>query len=92
METGFGKVLGITDSEYEAVGAHICSHEEAIQKDIVCDPKIGDADYLEQMHEGQIIFGWVHATQNRDITDKILNSRLTAYAWESMFEIDRHVF
>lgn len=92
VESGFGRVLGIDDEEYEAVGCHICSHEEAIQKDIVCDPKIGDADYLEQMHEGQIIFGWVHATQNRDITDKILDSKLTAYAWEKMFEMGRHVF
>ena len=92
VESGFGKVLGIDDEEYEAAGCHICSHEEAIQKDIVCDPKIGDADYLERMHEGQIIFGWVHATQNRDITDKILGSKLTAYAWEKMFEMGRHVF
>lgn len=92
VETGFGSVLGIADKEYEAAGCHICSHAEAIQKDIVCDPKIGDADYLEQMHEGQTIFGWVHATQNRNITDKILSSKLTAYAWEKMFEMGRHVF
>lgn len=92
IETGFGKVLGIDDEEYVDAGCHICSHEEAIQKDIVCDPKIGDADYLEQMHEGQIIFGWVHATQNRDITDKILRGKLTVYAWEKMFEMGRHVF
>lgn len=44
------------------------------------------------MHEGQTIFGWVHATQNRNITDKILSSKLTAYAWEKMFEMGRHVF
>ena len=92
VESGFGAVLGISDAEYEAVGAHICTHEEAIQKDIVCDPKIGDADYLEKMHEGQIVFGWVHATQNRDIADKIIHGKLTVYAWEKMFEMGRHVF
>lgn len=92
IERGFGQVLGISDAEYASAGCQICSHDEAINQDIVCDPKIGDADYLEQMHEGQIIFGWVHATQNRDITDKIINSKLTAYAWEKMFEMGRHVF
>ena len=92
VETGFGKVLGIADEEYEAAGCRICSHEEAIGKDIVCDPKIGDAEYIGRMHPGQIIFGWVHATQNRDITDKLVNNRLTAYAWEKMFEEGRHVF
>ena len=92
IEKGFGNVLGIPDDEYAAAGCKICSHEETIRQDIVCDPKIGDADYLERMHEGQTIFGWVHATQNRDITDKIVNNKLTAYAWEKMFEMGRHVF
>ena len=92
VETGFGKVLGISDREYEEAGCRICSHDEAITKDIVCDPKIGDADYLESMHAGQTIFGWVHATRNRDIADKIIDNRLTAFAWEKMFEKGRHVF
>ena len=92
VESGFGKVLGISDEEYEAVGCRICSHDEAVEKDIVCDPKIGDADYLKHMHPGQTIFGWVHATQNRDITDIIVEHRLTAFAWEKMFENGRHVF
>lgn len=92
IEKKFGEVLGIDDKEYVAVGAHICSHPEVLTKDIICDPKIGDADYLETLNPGQIIFGWVHATQNRDITDKILNSKLSAYAWENMFEKGRHVF
>lgn len=92
VETGFGDVLGISDDEYKAVGCNICSHEEVLKQDIICDPKIGDADYLEMLGEGQTIFGWVHATQNRDITDKIVNGKITAYAWEHMFEKERHVF
>lgn len=92
IESGFGEVLGISDDEYIDTGCKICSHDEAIRKDIVCDPKIGDADYLELMHDGQVIFGWIHATQNRTITDKILNRKLTAFAWEKMFEKGRHIF
>lgn len=92
IESGFGDVLGITDAEYAEKGCHICSHEEVLKQDIICDPKIGDGDYLENLGDGQTIFGWVHATQNRDITDKIINGKLTAYAWENMFEKDRHVF
>lgn len=91
FEKGYGNVLGIGDEEYQRVGANIASREEVLQKDIICDPKIGDAEYLEVL-KNQIIFGWVHATQNRDITDKIINGNLTAYAWEKMFEKGRHVF
>lgn len=92
IEKGFGEVLGISDDDYVRMGCHVCSREDVLKKDIICDPKIGDADYLESLHQGQAIFGWVHATQNRDITDKILDSKLTAYAWEHMFEKGRHVF
>lgn len=91
FEKGYGRVLGIDDAEYEAFGCHMVSHEEVLRKDIICDPKIGDADYLEKL-DNQIIFGWIHATQNRDITDKLLARKLTVFAWEKMFQKGRHVF
>lgn len=91
FEKGYGMVLGIEDSEYEVCGSHISSHKDVLLKDIICDPKIGDADYLTDL-DNQTIFGWIHATQNRDITDKLLKSRLTAFAWEKMFQKGRHVF
>ena len=92
FETGYGDVLGLCDADYTELGCHICSREQVLQQDIICDPKIGDAEYLNDLHMGQTIFGWVHATQNRDITDAIVNNGLTAYAWEHMHETGRHVF
>lgn len=92
VESEFGKVMGIDDIEYQQCGCNIATHEVVLSKDIICDPKIGDADYLERLNNGQIIFGWIHATQNRDITDIIIDRKLIAYAWEHMFEMGRHVF
>lgn len=92
FENGYGSVLGIDDSEYEHMGCKVSSREEILAQDIICDPKIGDGDYLEKLQIGQTIFGWIHATQNRDITDKILYSGLTAYAWENMNYKGRHLF
>lgn len=91
IETGYGKVLGFTDSDYTRLGVQVDTREAVLKKDIICDPKIGDADYLATLHD-QIIFGWIHAVQNRDITDKLVNSRLTVYAWEDMYEQGRHLF
>lgn len=92
VETGFGLVLGISDDDYRLSGCTICSHEEVLSKEIVCDPKVGDADYLEHLEKGQVIFGWIHATQNREITDIIISNQITAYAWEKMYDNGRHVF
>ena len=91
IEQGYGNVLGINDEEYARVGCVIVPREEVMKCDIICDPKIGDADYLEQL-DNQMIFGWVHAVQNRDITDKLIKHSLTAFCWEDMFDDGRHVF
>lgn len=91
IETGYGEVLGFTDEDYSCLGVKIASREEVLKKDIIADPKIGDADYLESLN-GQTIFGWVHAVQNRDITDKIIAGKVSSYAWEDMYENGRHCF
>jgi N5-(carboxyethyl)ornithine synthase len=92
IEKGYGDVLGYTDDDYISQGiGGVCSRDEILKKDIICDPKVGDAEYLEQLYK-QTIFGWIHAVQNRDITDRIINAKLTAFAWEDMFEMGRHVF
>lgn len=92
VEKGYGEELGCSDADYIEQGAHVVSKEEVLQKDVICDPKIGDADYLDNLLEGQMIFGYIHAVQNRDITDKILQRNNTAIAWEDMYEKGRHIF
>lgn len=91
FERGYGDVLGFSDIDYQNVGANVATREEVLTKDIICDPKIGDAEYLDVLKH-QTIFGWVHAVQNRDITEKLISGCLTAYAWEEMFDRGRHVF
>lgn len=92
IEKGYGQVLNITDEEYKKTGCNVCERNIVLKQDVICDPKVGDADYLHLLNPGQIIFGWVHATQNRTITDLIVDNKLSAYAWEKMFDDGRHVF
>lgn len=91
IESGYGDVLGYADEDYSAQGVHVATREEILSKDIICDPKIGDAEYLDRL-SNQTIFGWVHAVQNRDITDKLIAGKLTSFAWEDMYEDGRHSF
>lgn len=91
IEKGYGKVLGYSDDDYLSAGINVCSFDEVLKKDIIVDAKIGDASYLKELNN-QIVFGWVHAVQNREITDILINNQLTAYAWEDMFEDGRHTF
>lgn len=91
IEAGYGNVLGFSDKDYSDQGIKVCSRDEAMTKDIVCDPKIGDAEYLKKL-DHQTVFGWIHAVQNPLITDTLISKNLTAFAWEDMFENGRHVF
>ncbi len=92
FESGYGEVLGHTDEEYKTAGANVVSRDLVMKQDVICDPKVGDAEYLTELKKGQTIFGWVHAVQNKSITDSIVDKGLTAIAWEDMYEQGRHVF
>lgn len=92
IESGYGKLLGYSDDDYVQAGANIAPRAEVMSKDVICDCKIGDEDYLKILKPNQILFGWIHAEQNRVLTDTIINKKLTAIAWENMFEDNRHAF
>lgn len=91
IEHGYGDVLGYNDEDYSSMGCRVGTIKEVLACDVICDPKIGDAYYLGDL-KGQTIFGWIHAVQNRDITDLIISGKLSAYAWEDMYEDGRHCF
>ncbi|MEW9094173.1 MAG: N(5)-(carboxyethyl)ornithine synthase [Clostridiaceae bacterium] len=92
FQKGYGEVLGISDEEYIKAGANVVTIEEVLKKDVICDPKIGDGDYLKNLEPSKILFGWVHAAQNRELTDLLLEKRFECIAWEDMFEDGRHSF
>ena len=92
FETGYGDSVGHPDREYLEVGAHVVSREEAFGCDIVTDVKLGDADYLDQLEDGKILFGWAHAAQGTAFTDKCLEKGFTVIAWEEIFEEGRYLY
>lgn len=91
IERGYGEALGFADYAYARHGVHVVSRDEVLSQPVVCDPKVGDAEYLPHLH-GQTVFGWIHAVQNREITDQLIENKLTAYAWEDMYYLGRHLF
>jgi N5-(carboxyethyl)ornithine synthase len=91
FEKGYGLSLGYSDDEYSKLGCNIADRDIVLKQDIICDPKIGDAEYINLLKE-QTIFGWLHAVQNKSLTEKLISREITAYAWEEMYEDNRHVF
>jgi N5-(carboxyethyl)ornithine synthase len=92
FETGYGDSVGHTDAAYIAAGSHVVSRDEALKCDIITDVKLGDADYLDQLEDGKLLFGWAHAAQGIAFTDKCLEKNFTVIAWEEIFEKGRYIF
>lgn len=72
FETGYGEAVGVSDEEYAACGCHIVPREQALACDIITDVKLGDADYLDEINESKIMFGWAHTVQNIDFTSDMI--------------------
>ncbi len=92
FEEGYGEILGIPDREYRATGASVCSCLETHAQPIVCNPKVPTPEERQYYQEGQTFFGWVHAVQGRSIVDFFVSKKMSAIAWEDMYEKDRYVF
>lgn len=92
FERGYGESIGIMDEEYEKCGCHIVERNAIFDCDIITDVKLGDADYIDKIPNGKILFGWAHAVQNIDFTTKMIENRHTVIAWEEIFEEGRYIF
>ena len=66
--------------------------DEVLKQDIICDLKAGVSKYIKDLKSGQILFGWMHATQNEELTDIMIKNKLTVYAWGNMNYRGRHIF
>ena len=92
FEKGYGKDFQISDDEYAQIGCHIVEREVALQQNIICDTKIGEASYLENLADHTTITGWIHAGANPHLTNILLQKKYTCYAWEDFYEDERHSF
>lgn len=92
IERGYGDSVDVSDDEYLACGCKLVSREEALQCDIIVDAKLGDAEYLDDISDNKILFGWAHAVQGIDFTSTMLKHKHTVIAWEEIFEDGRNIF
>ncbi len=98
FEAGYGEDFGVPDEELVAAGVAVASREEVLTgADVVVLPKPQPED-LEQMREGQVLWGWPHCVQDVPLAQAAIDRKLTLIAWEAMNHWDRrgnyelHVF
>ena len=84
LERGYGARFGVTDAALEPLVGAMASRDEVIARaDIVLLPKPQASD-LEDLRDGQVLWGWPHCVQDREITQLAIDKSLTLVAWEAM--------
>jgi alanine dehydrogenase len=84
LERGYGRRFGVPDDRLEPLVGAMADRDEIIAaSDVVLLPK-PQADDLEDLREGQVLWGWPHCVQDRALTQLAIDKRLTLIAWEAM--------
>jgi alanine dehydrogenase len=84
LERGYGLRFGISDDELAPLVGAMADRDAVIAAaDVVLLPKPQAAD-LDDLRDGQVLWGWPHCVQDREITQLAIDKGLTLIAWEAM--------
>jgi alanine dehydrogenase len=84
LEHGYGRRFGVSDEQLAPYVAGFRSREQLMAEcDVILLPKPLAQD-LKELREGQILWGWPHCVQDREVTQLAIDRRLTLIAFEAM--------
>jgi alanine dehydrogenase len=86
VETCAGQGAGISDEEYAAAGARIVATADEIfeRTELIVKVKEPLAPERKKLHRGQMIFTYLHLAADREQTDDLVKSGVTAIAYETV--------
>ena len=84
LERGYGERFGVPDEWLAGFVAGLRTRDQLLADcDVLLLPKPLSQD-LEELREGQVLWGWPHCVQNEEITQLGVDRRLTLIAFEAM--------
>ncbi|MDN6618358.1 MAG: alanine dehydrogenase, partial [Corynebacterium variabile] len=86
VQRGAGLGSSITDAEYLRAGATIVDDPRAVWDgaDMILKVKEPVPEEYELMHEGMVLFTYLHLAANRPLTQALLDRRITSIAYETV--------
>lgn len=92
VERGAGAGAGYPDSEYAEAGATLVDSHPAVfeRADLIVKVKEPLASEFEFLRKGQLLFTYLHLAANRALADSLVQSGITALAYETV-EVNRRL-
>ena len=86
IQTGAGVGIGADDAQYRAAGAEIVDGPERIftECEMVVKVKEPQPEERAQLHEGQVLYTYLHLAPDPDQTADLVKSGVTAIAYETV--------
>jgi alanine dehydrogenase len=86
IQKSAGLGSGLTDRAYESAGATIVEFAKEVweQADLIMKVKEPQESEFPLMHEGLILFTYLHLAANESVTRALLNRKVTAIAYETI--------
>src|SRR5690625_85384 len=86
VQSGAGVGSGITDEDYRAVCAELVDEAAEVweRAEMILKVKEPVGEELSLMREGQILFAYLHLAASAECTKAILDSKVTALAYETV--------
>lgn len=89
VETSAGATAGFPDQAYADVGAVVVpTPDDAWDADLVVKVKEPVAAEWHRMRRDQVLFTYLHLAAARDVADAVLDSGITAFAYETVQRSD----
>lgn len=92
VERGAGAGAGYPDEDYAAAGAKVVAEHAAVfeQADLVVKVKEPLPSEFGLVRRGQILFTYLHLAADRELTEALMKSGVTALAYETL-EVNRRL-
>lgn len=86
IETNAGAGIGLTDADYKAAGASIISNAKEVftRSEMIIKVKEPQAVERTMLHEGQILFTYLHLAPDFPQTEDLIKSKAICIAYETV--------
>jgi alanine dehydrogenase len=91
VQRGAGLGSSIADEEYLAAGAKVETDADTVwaEADLVLKVKEPVAQEYHRLREGLILFTYLHLAADRPLTERLIDAKVTAIAYETVQTADR---
>lgn len=87
FQRGAGERIGFTDAMYEAAGATLVdTAAEVYQAEMIIKVKEPQQSEFSLMHEGQILFTYLHLAPDPELTKALLERKIVGIAYETVVD------